>query len=147
MNLDFRSRSCMAAMPCSAAFSLLEMMIVCALVAVLLSLAVPAYRYYLMRVYRSEAIESLLAAAACQERIYANEFNYDTRRCLPDNGGKNYSFRFEPSATPTSGTFTIIAEPLEIQSGDPCGRISLDQSGTRGIGGPAGRLRQCWEGR
>jgi type IV pilus assembly protein PilE len=122
-------------------------MIVCALMAVLLSLAVPAYQRYLLRAHRSTAIESLLSAAACQERIYASSFHYDTNRCLAAGGDDYYDVRFEPTHTAAANTFVIIAEPVRAQTADVCGTLSLDQSGKRAVSGPAEHLRACWEGR
>ena len=134
-------------MPNSHAFTLLELMITCALAAILLAMAVPGYHLYMLRAYRGAAIERLLAAAACQERIHASEFSYDTNRCLPGDEEAHYHIRFEPAATAAASGFLVIAEPLEAQDADPCGNLSLDQSGVRGISGPTVRLRRCWEGR
>ncbi len=147
MNMEFRSGPDRDAMHHCRAFTLLELMIVCSLAAILLALATPAYHHYLLRAYRTTAIETLLAAAACQERIYASEFNYDTNRCLAPGVEEKYHVRFEPVATAASSTFIVLAEPVEAQREDPCGNLSLDQSGMRGISGPAERLRKCWEGR
>jgi type IV pilus assembly protein PilE len=135
-------------------FTLLELMIVCALAAILLMLAVPGYQGYVMRSHRSMAIEQLLAAAVCQERIYARQFSYDTSKCLESGeesdeepGKDHYAFRFEPPAVSGSGGFVIVAEPLAAQRADPCGNLILDQTGERSITGPRSRVRLCWEGR
>jgi len=129
------------------AFTLIEMMIVCGLAAVLLAFAIPSYQRYLMRVYRGAAIKVLLGAAACQERIYAAQLNYDTGRCLNGIGDAHYRFRFEPAGTVEASRFVIIAEPLQTQIMDPCGSLSLDETGRRGIEGPSEILITCWEGR
>lgn len=147
MNIEFRSGPNRDAMHNCRAFTLLELMIVCSLAAILLALATPAYHHYLLRAHRGTAIETLLAAAACQERIYAGEFNYDTNRCLVDSDEEKYHVRFEPAATAATSTFIVMAEPVAAQRNDPCGSLSLDQSGTRGISGPVESLRKCWEGR
>jgi len=130
-----------------AAFTLMELMVACALVAVLLSLAIPAYQRYLLRAHRSTAIENLLSAAACQERIYASAFHYDTNRCLLAGVDDYYDVRFEPAQTANAESFVITAEPVRIQALDVCGTLSLDQSGIRAISGSAQHLRACWEGR
>jgi len=128
-------------------FTLLEMMIVCSLVAVLLTWAIPAWNGYLLRGHRSGAIELLLAVAACQERVYATDYSYNTERCLlGDNSGK-YVVGIEPANTAVSSVYVVTADPQAGQVDDPCGSLSLDQSGVRGISGPADRLRKCWEGR
>jgi type IV pilus assembly protein PilE len=130
-----------------AAFTLLELMIVCSLLAILLALAVPGYQRHVQRAERSAAIEILLAAAACQERIYADEFSYDTGRCQVSGVQHGYRFRFEPPDSPPSAGYTIIAEPLAGRRDDSCGTLTLDQSGRRGISGPDEQLRRCWAGR
>ncbi|HLF31512.1 MAG TPA: type IV pilin protein [Xanthomonadales bacterium] len=127
-------------------FTLLELMMVCGLVAILLMFAVPGYQSYIMRGHRSVAIEKLLATAACEERIYALEFSFDTTRCLTADAGP-YNFRIEPASNVTATRFTIVAEPVAAQRSDPCGSLILDQTGQRSISGPAERSRQCWEGR
>lgn len=135
------------AMAYSRAFTILELMIACSVVAILLTLAIPGYQGHVLRSYRSAAIEALLAAAACQERIYASEFSYDTRRCVVQDDNGKYELRFEPPEMAALTGFTVLADPVEAQRGDPCGSLSLDQSGVRGISGEASRLRKCWEGR
>ena len=128
-------------------FTVLELMIACAVAAVLLCIAIPSYQGYLHRVQRGSAIEYLLGAAACQERIYAAEAVYDTRRCLESDQVSAYQFRMEPDSTANSMTFVVVAEPLGDQGTDPCGNLSLDQTGARAISGPEERSRKCWEGR
>jgi type IV pilus assembly protein PilE len=129
-------------------FTLLELLIVCALMAIMLAFAIPAYQSYLKRVYRTTALEVLLAAAACEERIHARDFSYDTNRCLPQPGeGDAYAFGFEPGQTAAASAYVAIASPVGPQSADPCGSLMLDQDGTRSISGPPERLRKCWEGR
>ena len=132
--------------PGCAAFTLLELMIVCSLVALMLSFAVPAYQRYLLRAHRADAITTLLAAAACQEKIYSMELHYDTNRCLTNSDTGKYRFRFEPASTTTSTTFVVIAEPVGAGPADICGILSLDQSGSRGISGAEQFQRQCWNG-
>ena len=133
--------------PAWCGYSLLELLIVCGLLAILLSLAVPTYTQYLARSHRSAAIEKLLAAAACQQRLFAREFGYDTRQCLPSDTGEFYTLRFEPAAQADLAAFTVVADPLGSQIRDPCGSLSLDDTGRRDISGPAEWSRKCWEGR
>jgi len=122
------------------------MMIVCSLVALLLVFAVPTYQRYLLRAHRTGAITALLAAAACQERIYSMESGYDTNRCLATDNSGAYRFRFEPAATASSTSFIVIADPVNSGREDICGSLSLDHSGARGISGAAEYLRPCWNG-
>lgn len=132
--------------PGRSGWSLLELMIATALIGLLLAIAVPSYQQYLLRAHRVSAIELLLSAAHCQERIRAAELRYDTGRCLPSDPSGHYQFQFLDGAT-AGMSFTLLAEPISAQRADPCGGLSLDQSGWRDISGPAERLRRCWETR
>jgi len=130
-----------------AAFTLLEVMIVCGLVAVLMAMAIPSYRQYVVRAHRSAAIEQLLSAVGCQQRIYAAEFHFDTRRCLPPDEEGRYEFRFEPEDSAEVGAFTVTADPLASQASDVCGSLSLDHRGAKQISGPSERSAACWQSR
>lgn len=133
--------------PSSPGFTLLELMIVLLLITLLTAMAVPSYQQYLARNYRAGAIEILLSTAGCQQNIFASEFRYDTRRCIPNDPSGNYEFRIEPDNTASTTVFTVIASPVGAQQQDPCQELSLNQSGWRDISGPAGLARKCWEGR
>jgi type IV pilus assembly protein PilE len=126
---------------------MLELVTVLAIVAVLLALAVPGYQRYLQRAERAEALRALLAVAACQERIRAQSGYYDTSHCLDDAATAAYTIRIEPPDDDNALDFMLIAEPLRPRAGDPCGSLSLDQAGTRGISGDAVELAACWGGR
>ena len=131
----------------SCGFTLLELVTTLAVVAILLTLAVPAYQGYVQRGERAEAVRLLLAAAACQERVRAQSGYYDTSRCLGATTATAYALRIEPPGVPTSMEFTLIAEPQRLRRNDRCGALSLDQAGTRGISGDAAELAACWSGR
>jgi len=128
-------------------FSLLEILVVVALVALLLSIALPQYQSYLERGYRVEAIRMLTSAAACQERHRARTGAYDPARCGGSNSNDHYRLYFEQEENSSSTGFTLTAEPVRQRTNDKCGSLSLDQAGTRGISGPAGNLSKCWSGR
>ena len=128
-------------------FTMLELVTALAIVAVLLALAVPGYQRYLQRAERAEALRALLAAAACQERVRAQGGYYDTSRCLDHGALAAYTIRIEPPDNDSALTFTLLAEPIKPRAGDPCGSLSLNQAGTRGISGDAGALAACWGGR
>lgn len=128
-------------------FSLLELMLVLLLVTVLVAMAVPSYQQYRLRVNRATAIEALLAVASCQHGIYARDFHFDTRRCLPESPDGHYHFQMDPDDTASTTVFTVIAIPQAAQQLDRCQELRLDQSGWRSITGPQELQRKCWEGR
>jgi type IV pilus assembly protein PilE len=131
----------------SAGMTLIEVVLVVGLLGLLMSLAMPSYQSYLLRGHRVEAIRLLLTAAACQERHRARTGAYDTTRCAGKSGNEFYRLIIEPEGQPSSSEFILLAEPLPRQQRDICGSLSLDQSGTQGIGGPEDKLQKCWAGR
>ena len=124
---------------------MVEVMMVTALLAIIISLATPAYRGFTLRSHRTEAISSLLQAAGCQERVNAITSAYDTRQCLPEMS-ERYGYRFEPPGQVTPA-FRILAEPRASQSTDTCGAIILDQDGYRSVGNGDADTGKCWAGR
>lgn len=126
--------------------TLVELVIVVAVMGIMLGIAVPGYRAHMMRVYRSEAVKILLQAALCQQRVHAAVGRYDTTRCLPGAESGRYRIVYEPAATQTD-RFSAIAIPLGEQRGDRCGSLALDQNGTRGISAAGENTARCWNGR
>ena len=127
-------------------FSLLELVIVLAVIGVLLTLAIPSYQRYTQRVHRAEAIRMMLAIADCQERIRASTGFYDTSSCGEGFNSDSHELRIEPPDSTASLEFTIIAQ-LRQGSDDTCGNLSLDQTGSRGISGNQATVNKCWGGR
>jgi type IV pilus assembly protein PilE len=125
------------------AFTLLELVTVIAIVGILLSIALPSYRSYLLRVHRSEAVHSLLEIAGCQERVFAMHGRYDTTRCL-DLDLDHYAIRMEPLEESETLVFTAWADPIGSQQADRCGSLGLDQSGLRQVSGEGADPGKCW---
>ena len=117
--------------------SLIEAVVTMGVFALLLGIAVPSYQGYLMRTHRMVAVERLLDALRCQERIYANEFHYDTTRCAAPDPTGNYRFQFDPADVSGTIAFSVTAIPQGNQADDPCGRLTIDHAGNRAISGAA----------
>jgi len=127
-------------------FSMLELVIVLAVISVLLTLAIPSYQRYTQRVHRAEAIRMMLVIADCQERIRSSTGFYDTSRCREGWDSDSHELRIEPPDSTESMEFTIIALLREGRD-ESCGNLGLDQAGTRSISGDQTELRKCWSGR
>jgi type IV pilus assembly protein PilE len=128
-------------------FSLLELLSVVAITGILLSLAVPAYQAYMQRGERADAIRSMIATANCLERQRANTGRYDTRRCDLANGSAGYELSITPKNQADALEYVIMASPLGDSAWDPCGSLTLDHTGARGISGHADARNRCWSGR
>jgi len=127
-------------------FTLLELVVVIAIVAILLTIALPSYRAYMLRVHRTEAVRTLLEVAGCQERVFASQGRYDTTRCLPDDLD-HYAIRMEPSDEAATLIYTAWADPAGAQQRDPCGSLGLDQAGLRQATGESVDAGKCWYAR
>jgi type IV pilus assembly protein PilE len=126
--------------------TLIELVIVMAVMGILVATAVPSYRSHMLRVHRTEAIRILLQASMCQERVYASNGSYDTNRCQPGSEYKQYQLSYTPADT-QSRMYMAMATPIGAQLDDPCGSLSLDQNGTRNISGVNISSMKCWNGR
>ena len=147
MTRPYGNGSCRAGLHAPRGFSLLELLVVLTIFGLLLSVAVPSYQKYTYRGYRADAVRSLLAIAACQERVRAASGYYDTRRCLDGLDQVNYRFALEPADLASANRFTARAIPLGSEPGEACGTLSIDQAGTRAISGDPERRLRCWNGR
>lgn len=124
-------------------FTLLELVATLAILAILVSIALPAYQSYTLRLHRTEAVVALLDLASCQERIYVSTGRYNTNQCLTE-GLEHYSITIQPADTDDSLLFTAWAEPIGHQSNDLCGSLGLNQTGLRQVSSADKTADECW---
>lgn len=126
-------------------FTLLEIMIACALVAVLTALAYPSYSENVKDSRRSDAKRSLIEAAQSMERYYSmNSMSYAGATPLqiagsdkiPRDGSDRY---YTLSISAAQNTYTLQAVPSGAQAGDRCGTLTFNRNGTR-----SAALSTCW---
>lgn len=149
----------------TAGFSLIELLAALVIVALLLALAVPAYRGHIVRAKRVQGQATLLKLMQQQERYYSQNNTYLAFSAGSDDaqgqqfqwwsgeegedGAARSAYEIDASACPEMAIKQCVllrARPgttrvdAQFQDAD-CGTLTLRSTGERGSSGPAAR---CW---
>ena len=130
-------------------FSLIEMMIVVAILAIVTTWAYSSYRETVIKSHRAEGIGELLIIADRMERHYINRGTYagaslgtsstDVHRASSENGYYDFDI-----PTATTIVFTITATPQDNQANDTkCGTFTYNSIGTKTASGTLPDDK-CW---
>jgi type IV pilus assembly protein PilE len=115
-----------------AGFSLMELIMVLAIVAILATLALPNYRDQMQHVRRLDAINSLLSIRMAQEKWRASHTNYASLDDLGWSSAVSLDGHYRLNLAERSAAgFRVTAHPVSggPQQGDSCGTFALDQRG------------------
>ena len=120
-------------------FTLTELMVAIAVLAIVMAIAIPVYRDQALRGNRTEAIDELMRQAAFQERQFSLNNAYNAVATYTTDSG-NYQI---VTTVPGDGTFTVRANPQGAQTDDDCGWLQINNVGRRIAQGDNG---PCWAG-
>lgn len=134
-------------------FTLVELLIVVAVIAILVAIAYPSYRDSVQKGRRAAVKSEIVELGQTFERCFTNNNTY--QNCFASNalpGALNSSPRGSTGAdrfysvaidVPNATSWTVTATALNDQSDDRCGNLSLNQAGVRTESGSA-TLQDCW---
>lgn len=137
-------------------FTLIEILMVVAILAILTMVALPAYQDSALRSGRAEAKSELLQVAAEQERYYSS-FNSYIDDATPMNtptvadrdrttANSTYVISVEACAGGAIGNcFIATATAQGVQVDDICDTLTLTDTGVRGATGTGATAEECWQ--
>lgn len=125
-------------------FTLIELMIVVAVVAILAAVALPSYQEAVTKSRRNVAQTCLAEAAATAQRHYAARLTYAGLRADPPCSERSNQDHYGMQLVSTATTFTITATPNAAQAARDraCGTMTVDQTGAKTHSVSGGR---CWQ--
>ena len=120
-------------------FTLLELMITLAVVAILAAIAYPSYIHFTYKARRAEAQETLMDWANRQEIWRADHVAYNGTADFQPGDTRYFQFSLVAAANSYTLTATAINDQVHDKQGEiSCATMTLDEAGTRGPD------QRCW---
>lgn len=121
-------------------FTLIEVMIVIAIIGIVSAIAYPNYQNYITETRRADGHLALLNAAQSIERCKTSRFSY-AACTLPANLQESEEGQYAITVTTTNSTYTLTATAQDTQANDAdCPTMTLNGQGQQGHTGAG----PCW---
>lgn len=134
-------------------FTLIELMITVAVVAILAAIAIPAYQQYVMKSRRTAAKTAILELASREERYYTTHNTYSATAAdlgyaalpadVPDSATPYYRLNVVTANGNTE--YSVSAAPTGAQAADGCGTFTVNHLGIQGNTGNTTSTADCWK--
>ena len=131
-------------------YSMIELMIVLAILSIIIAFAYPSYRDHVIKAHRAEGMGELLDLADRLERFYSDQSTYagatlgsattDLRPVATENSMYNLAITLQNAIS-----FTVTATPQGTQTDDTkCGTFTLTSLGGKSTSGTLPD-KICWK--
>ena len=125
-------------------FTLIELMIVVAVVAILAAIALPSYQDHIRKSRRAQVKADMMEYMQQAERLHTVRNSYEDFELpidrSPREDGATARYALQAEVTQSTITITATAEPSQAE--DRCGDLSLNQAGVKT--NSKGELSDCW---
>jgi type IV pilus assembly protein PilE len=139
-------------------FSLMELLVVVAIIGILAAIAYPSYQESVRKSRRAECSGALAGLGNAMERFFTVNSTYLGAAA---GGGNTGAPAIYPVSCPIDGdvatynitisaatgsTYSLLAAPIGPQAGDKCGSLTLSNTGLKGVTGQSAGViwNECW---
>lgn len=128
-------------------FTLIELMIVLAVLAVIVAIGYPSYQEHVKKSRRAEGMGQLLELADRMERAYSDRGTYPTVISEVYVATTDRGFYTLSIVTANNVSFTVSATPTSLgdQNEDKCHTFTLTSLGEKSVSGGSHGVDKCWK--